>query len=246
MKKYECLYIIHPDADGEGVSRAVKKVEDTLKAAGGEPVNVQHWGKRKLAYFIDKQRFGSYVLMHFQGEAPDVAGFQREIEIDDMVLAYMTIRLDEFPDFATLAIPQSFDAERPRRSAPAGGRRPRYRDEEEGEDIDVSDLVAPEPPAKEAAVEDSTATATDDEKPAEDAVIEEAPVDEAATEEPVAEEPVAVEVKEQTEPAEEAEPAEEVAPAEEATPEETPAEEAPATEAEEEEAAEEKQPKEGE
>jgi small subunit ribosomal protein S6 len=173
LKKYECLYIIHPDADGEAVSRAVKKVEDTLKASGGEPVNVQHWGKRKLAYFINKQRFGSYVLMHFQGEAPDISGFQTELEIDDNVLAYLTIRLDEFPDFATLSIPQSFDAERPRRSGPPGARRPRYRDDED--DFDGDDDEADERPSRTPA---RPAVVVDEVDASDDEVIEEATVEE--------------------------------------------------------------------
>ncbi len=126
MKKYECLYIVNINFDSEGISAVVARVDEVLKNIGGELVNTQHWGKRKLAYAIDKERYGNYVLMHFQGENPNISELAREFEIETGVLHYMTIRLDEFPDFETLAVPQAFEAER--------GRRPGGRDSRDSRD----------------------------------------------------------------------------------------------------------------
>ena len=126
MKKYECLYIVNINFDSEGISAVVARVDEVLKNVGGELVNTQHWGKRKLAYAIDKERYGNYVLMHFQGENPNISELAREFEIETGVLHYMTIRLDEFPDFETLAVPQAFEAER--------GRRPGGRDSRDSRD----------------------------------------------------------------------------------------------------------------
>ena len=126
MKKYECLYIVNINFDSEGISAVVARVEAVLKNVGGELANTQHWGKRKLAYAIDKERYGNYVLMHFQGENPDISELAREFEIESGVLHYMTIRLDEFPDFETLAVPQAFEADR--------GRRPGGRDSRDSRD----------------------------------------------------------------------------------------------------------------
>lgn len=120
MKKYECLYIVNINFDSEGISAVVGRLEEVLKNVGAEVVNTQHWGKRKLAYAIDKERYGNYVLVHFQGENPDISELAREFEIESGVLHYMTIRLDEFPDFETLVVPQAFETER--------GRRPSTRD----------------------------------------------------------------------------------------------------------------------
>ena len=129
MKKYECLYIVNINYDSEGTSAVVARVEEVLKSVGAEVVNTQHWGKRKLAYAIDKERYGNYVLLHFQGENPNISEFYRELEIESGVLHYMTIRLDDFPDFETLAVPQAYESER-RRPAATGGRRPRrYEDD---------------------------------------------------------------------------------------------------------------------
>ena len=129
MKKYECLYIVNINFDSEGTSAVVARVDELIKNSGAKVVNTLHWGKRKLAYAINKERYGSYVLVHFEGENPDITELQREFEIEPGILHYMAIRLDEFPDFETLSVPQEFESDR-RRSSTQGGRRPRRYEEE--------------------------------------------------------------------------------------------------------------------
>lgn len=184
MKKYECLYIIHPDYDGEGISRVAEKVSEYVQSIGGEVVNVQHWGKRKLAYLIDKQRFGSYVLIHFSGESADIAAFQHELEIDSRILAYMTIRLDEFPDFDSLSIPQAYDAERKRPGSPRRGGDPRRRrdDEPREESSKPEERTDAEVPAEEEdeetpaepEAEETTEAESDEAAPAEEEAADDA------------------------------------------------------------------------
>ncbi len=201
MKKYECLYIVNINFDSEGISAVVGRVEEVLKNVGGELANTQHWGKRKLAYAIDKERYGNYILMHFQGENPDISELAREFEIESGVLHYMTIRLDEFPDFETLAVPQAFEAERGRR--PGGrdsrdGNRPRrYENQEET-------APAPADETSEEVVEEAAEVAADatEEKAETAEVTEETPVEvaeekaEAVAEEvEVVEEPAAPEAE---------------------------------------------------
>ena len=182
MKKYECLYIVNINYDSEGTSAVSARVETLLKNVGAEVKNSQPWGKRKLAYAIDKERYGDYVLVHFEGEDPDLAEFHRELEIEGAVLHYMTIRIDEFPDFDSLTIPQAIDADRKRPAAP-GGRRPRHEDADEADTSDddtdeVEDDDAPEAPeAEEAASKEEVATEeAEEETPAAE---EEAPAEEA-------------------------------------------------------------------
>ncbi len=134
MKKYECLYIVNINFDSEGTSAVVARVEAILKNVGAEVVNTQHWGKRKLAYAIDKERYGNYVLLHFQGENPNLSEFHREAEIEKGVLHYMTIRLDDFPDFEKLSVPQAYETDRRRPAYGSGGRKPgRYDDRSKAE-----------------------------------------------------------------------------------------------------------------
>jgi small subunit ribosomal protein S6 len=174
LKKYECLYIVNINFDSEGISAVVGRVEEVLKNLGGEIVNTQHWGKRKLAYAIDKERYGNYVLIHFQGENPDISELAREFEIESGILHYMTIRLDEFPDFETLSVPQTVDAERPRRPGSRdsrdGQKTRRYvEDEDDEDDVDVIDVIDD--------VDDIEDVVLDDSDVAEVAELEEPPVD---------------------------------------------------------------------
>jgi small subunit ribosomal protein S6 len=180
LKKYECLYIVNINFDSEGTSAVVAKIEEVLKNVGAEVVNTQHWGKRKLAYAIDKERYGNYILLHFQGENPDVTELQREFEIEKGVLHYMTIRLDEFPDFETLSVPQAFETDR--RKPAYGGRKPR-RYEDDARPQRVETPAAEPAPASEAVETADAAEAVKDE-----AVVEEAKVEAVEEATPAAEE----------------------------------------------------------
>ncbi len=216
MKKYECLYIVNMNFDSEGVSAVTARVEAVLKNVGGKLANSQHWGKRKLAYAIDKERYGNYILLHFEGEKPNVTEFHRELEIESGVLHYMTIRLDEFPDFETLSVPQAYEADRRRSSAPGGQRPRRY------------DQSAP----REAAATEKPAAA---EQKADDSSAPEPAAEAAETKEAPAEKIEVVEAAEEAKPAEtETEKVEVVEAAEEAKPAETETEKVAVVEATEE------------
>lgn len=117
MRNYECLFIANPNVEGDGMSSVVEKVTTYVKEAGAEVANIQHWGKRRLAYLIEKQQYGNYVLMHINGEAPKIVDLQRSLELDSTILAYLTVRLDEMPEFDKVFVPED-DGEDDRR----GGR----------------------------------------------------------------------------------------------------------------------------
>lgn len=117
MRNYECLFIANPNLEGDGMSNVVEKVTAYVKEAGAEVANIQHWGKRRLAYLIEKQQYGNYVLMYINGEAPKIVDLQRSFELDTTILAYLTIRLDEMPEFDKVFVPED-DGEEDRR----GGR----------------------------------------------------------------------------------------------------------------------------
>ena len=137
MRNYECLFIVKPDFDGDGISNVIEKVTGYVKEAKAEVAKIQHWGKRRLAYTIDKQQYGDYVLMYFNGEAPEVAELQHNMELDSTVLAYLTVRLDEMPDFEKLTIPED-DGEDDRRFR-SRGRDNVHRDRREHADEETED-----------------------------------------------------------------------------------------------------------
>ena len=95
MRIYENLFIVKPDATEEEIDHLVDQMSKNVTAAGGTIDKVDKWGKRRLAYRIDKHREGTYVLMQFSVEAPVVKEFERRLRVQDSVIKFLTVRIDE-------------------------------------------------------------------------------------------------------------------------------------------------------
>ncbi len=96
MREYELLYIIKTDVTEEQTAATVEKFNEVLKSQGAEIASVDQWGKRKLAYEIDKKyRDGYYVLVKFNAETAVVNETDRLLKIDETVLRHMITRVGE-------------------------------------------------------------------------------------------------------------------------------------------------------
>ena len=95
MNYYETLYIIHPALDAGRIKEMVLSVNEALEKTGGSVAAIDVWGKKKLAYEIDKQKYGTYVLVQFTGDGSGNANFNVELEHNPNVLAYLTIKIEE-------------------------------------------------------------------------------------------------------------------------------------------------------
>ena len=95
MNYYETLYIIHPSLEAGRLKDIILGVEESLKKMGGAPLALELWGKRKLAYFIDKQKYGTYVLVQYNGEGKCTGEFAVELEHNPNILAYLTTCIEK-------------------------------------------------------------------------------------------------------------------------------------------------------
>ncbi len=95
MRIYEELFIVKPDATEEEVDQLIEQMKGIVTKAGGVINKVDKWGKRRLAYKVDKYREGEYVLMEFQAEAEAVSEFERRLRVQDIVIKFLTVRIDE-------------------------------------------------------------------------------------------------------------------------------------------------------
>lgn len=95
MNYYETLYIVHSALEAGRLKDIVLTVEDLLKENGGEIITTEIWGKKKLGYFIDKQKYGTYILIQFKSDGIKNNNFNVEMEHNPSILAYMTIRIEE-------------------------------------------------------------------------------------------------------------------------------------------------------
>ena len=96
MRDYELLYIIKTEVGEEQTQAVIDRYNGILEGEGATVEKVDKWGKRKLAYTIDKKYIdGFYVLVNFKGEANAVDEVDRLMKIDENLLRHMITRVDE-------------------------------------------------------------------------------------------------------------------------------------------------------
>ena len=95
MRYYEAIYIVHPSLEDAGLTKVVEATKKALSKRGGELLYEENMGKKRLAYAVEKQRFGTYILLQFQGEGVDNSRFSQDLELNDDVIAQMIVSIDE-------------------------------------------------------------------------------------------------------------------------------------------------------
>ena len=96
QRSYEIVFIINPDAEDAEVMRLTEAAQKIITDQGGSIVKTEMMGKRRLAYEINHQRDGVYVLLEVEGSGREIAEFERRMRVNDRVLRYMTVRVDEY------------------------------------------------------------------------------------------------------------------------------------------------------
>ena len=94
-RTYEVVFIISPDADDNEVMRLSEAVQKLVTGQGGSITKTEVMGRRQLAYEINQKREGTYVLLEVEGSGAEIAELERRMRVNDQILRYMTIRVDE-------------------------------------------------------------------------------------------------------------------------------------------------------
>jgi len=94
-RTYEVMYIINPETDAEKIEKLNEAVGKLIEKEGGEIVRMDDIGIRNLAYPIEKKESGHYVLFEINGTGQEIAELERRMRVNDMVMRYMTVRVDE-------------------------------------------------------------------------------------------------------------------------------------------------------
>ncbi|MCY4382651.1 MAG: 30S ribosomal protein S6 [Nitrospinae bacterium] len=95
MRQYETMVLLSPELTDETVDEKVSGFEKKVTEGGGEILNVERWGKKRLAYPIQRQRHGIYFIVTYHSEPEVVADIERDMRIDEETWRYMTVRMDE-------------------------------------------------------------------------------------------------------------------------------------------------------
>ncbi|MBP8988978.1 MAG: 30S ribosomal protein S6 [Clostridia bacterium] len=94
QRQYEVVYILNPTMDEEAINTTMEKIQ-TLIESSATVEKVDVWGRRKLAYEIDDQKEGHYVLINFSAEPDFPKELERVLKITDGVLRYLIVRTDD-------------------------------------------------------------------------------------------------------------------------------------------------------
>lgn len=133
MPFYESIYILRPDLATDQIESAIARVGGIISAQGGQILQTEMWGRRDLAYPINKQNKGFYVYHVVEGGGALVRELEGRLKIDDEILKFLNVRVEKPSLAATpmVAPPAEEEGSAPRRSGEEA--------EEEGEESDEGD-----------------------------------------------------------------------------------------------------------
>ncbi len=127
MKEYESIFVLDPGVDDAQVDTEVEKVRDFIAGRSGEVTEIQKWGRRKLAYEINKKKEGIYTLIRFRSEPELLAELDRRYRLNENLLRFLTVVQEG---------PTGEEAEEQGEGDSAAPSRPRGRDRDRDDDED--------------------------------------------------------------------------------------------------------------
>jgi len=99
MSFYETLYIVDPNLENKSLEKTMIEIGKELEKTKSKIINHRVWGKKRLAYSIERQKYGSYILIQFEGgDQQKMVEYDTWMKLNNSVLRHMTVLLDEEPE----------------------------------------------------------------------------------------------------------------------------------------------------
>jgi small subunit ribosomal protein S6 len=95
LKRYETIFIAHPELSGEDQTELEKKLRSTIANWKGDVIKLEDWGTKKLSYEIRKNSRGRYFLLDYLAAADLVRELERNLRLHDQVLKFQTVRVND-------------------------------------------------------------------------------------------------------------------------------------------------------
>lgn len=94
-RTYEVMYIAQPETADDDIAKLNDAITSLVEKDGGTVSVVEGWGRRRMAYPINKKTEGYYVLLEIEGSGQEIAELERRFRVNDQIMRYMTVRVDE-------------------------------------------------------------------------------------------------------------------------------------------------------
>ena len=94
MRSYELIFIVHPELDEDDLTAVLERVTGLIERNSGKVLRVEPWGLRRLAYPIEKQWEGQYVLMELELEPQGMAGLERDLGLVEPLMRHLIVRVE--------------------------------------------------------------------------------------------------------------------------------------------------------
>ena len=99
MRYYETIYIVDPNLENTILEKTMYEIGQELEKTKAKIINHRDWGKKRLAYRVDNQKYGSFILLQFEiKELSKMNDFDSWLKLNNLVLRHMTVSLDQKPD----------------------------------------------------------------------------------------------------------------------------------------------------
>ena len=99
MSFYETLYIVDPNLENKSLEKTMSEIGKELEKTKSKIINHRVWGKKRLAYSIDRQKYGSYVLIQYEGgDQQKMIEYDTWMRLNNSVLRHMTVLLNDKPE----------------------------------------------------------------------------------------------------------------------------------------------------
>ena len=93
MNLYEKVVILNPNIEDSAANETIEKIKDIIINKGGEILKTDHWGRRRLAYQLNKHEKGNYTLLLFKSPPTTIVELERLCKVTDSIIKYMVIKL---------------------------------------------------------------------------------------------------------------------------------------------------------
>ena len=95
-QSYESVVLINAVLEDEQVETTITRIQETITSHGGEIIELDKWGRKRLAYPIKKSKSGYYVVIRFESTTDLIATLERNYRLDENIIRYLTIALDKY------------------------------------------------------------------------------------------------------------------------------------------------------